>query len=164
MEMQTDARNGANCFTRRVPLSVQRLVAEILADNETGPDHAANKAALFPLFLAALEKDEDYQRAVDWYAFSNFYDYEATTRNVKPRLDARPAPSTLTPAVEAMKAKIAERILLMEWVLPNGKRLADCTFGELAKLGGWLAKVAKKGKPNQIVGKVLTERQLRAIK
>ncbi len=49
---------------------------------------------------------------------------------------------------------------LMDHMLSNGKLLRDGTFGDCAKEGGWLLAVSKLGKPNEIVGKKLTETDL----
>jgi hypothetical protein len=56
----------------------------------------------------------------------------------------------------------AKRILL-DWVMPNNKTLADCTGEDCAKLGGWLRAIAKDVPKNKTVGDVFNEKQLYAI-
>jgi hypothetical protein len=55
------------------------------------------------------------------------------------------------------------RIVILDLVLPNGKKLRDCTGKDCAKAGGLYAKIAGRVKPNQIVGQVLTEDQIRKM-
>jgi hypothetical protein len=49
----------------------------------------------------------------------------------------------------------------MKLTLPSGKLVEEATFGELAKAGGIFTAWSKLGKPSQIVGKTVTEAQLR---
>jgi hypothetical protein len=65
--------------------------------------------------------------------------------------------------VADVKRRLA--VVLLDLVLPgSGKKLRDATFAECAKVGGWYAKVAKMGGPRQIVGRVLSEEKLQAVK
>ena len=48
-------------------------------------------------------------------------------------------------------------------IMPNGKPLRECTGKDCAKAGGWLSKLAKKVKPNQKVGDVLSEAQVKRL-
>jgi hypothetical protein len=57
----------------------------------------------------------------------------------------------------------AARLILMDLMLPNGKPLRDCTGDECAKAGGWFASIAGQVKPDDIVGKVLSEEQVRTL-
>jgi radical SAM superfamily enzyme with C-terminal helix-hairpin-helix motif len=113
----------------------------------------ADKKTLFEQFREVLAQDETYQRAVDWYYFGNMYDYLTTNRN-KHR-------SRNKSAQRAIVDKLKQRLL--DLILPNGKALRDATFAECATAGGWFTKVSKLGKPQQIVGKIVSEEQLKAI-
>lgn len=57
-------------------------------------------------------------------------------------------------------AKKEMMVVLMDHMLSSGKRLRAATFGECLKEGGWLALVGKQGRPNEVVGKHLTEKDL----
>jgi hypothetical protein len=57
----------------------------------------------------------------------------------------------------------AAGIILMNLVMPNGKMLKDSTFAECADIGGWYAKIASRVAPEEVVGNVLSEEQLRKI-
>jgi hypothetical protein len=47
--------------------------------------------------------------------------------------------------------------------MPNGKMLRDCTFAEVGAYGEQFRKLASMGRPQQIIGDVLSEKQVRAI-
>lgn len=64
--------------------------------------------------------------------------------------------------LEDTKAAI-RRVIVLDLVLPNGKKARESTFADCKKAGGFWLKIANKGKPNQIVGKVLTDEQAQAI-
>src|SRR5215471_3987531 len=55
------------------------------------------------------------------------------------------------------RIKIASGIVLLDIIMPNKKRLGDCTGAECAAVGGWLSLVAARMSPSQIVGKIFTE-------
>jgi hypothetical protein len=61
------------------------------------------------------------------------------------------------------RIKIAAGVVLLDMVMPNKKRLADCTGAECAAVGGWLAMIAARMAPSQIVGKVFAEEDIRAM-
>jgi len=53
---------------------------------------------------------------------------------------------------------------LMDHLLSDGTPLRVGTFGQAARDGGWLCDLAKLGKPNEIIGKKLTEAELQSIR
>lgn len=65
--------------------------------------------------------------------------------------------------VKEAKASIMTKILLLDWNMPNGKKLRDCNKSDCVKTGGWLLGVAKKLKANQTVGQVFSEKQLKKL-
>jgi hypothetical protein len=66
---------------------------------------------------------------------------------------------------EAFEAKAEERAnrLLLDLVMPNEKRLRDCTCAECKQMRGWLTKLARKGRPDQLIGDVVSEAEVREI-
>jgi hypothetical protein len=68
----------------------------------------------------------------------------------------------LQTAVTATKTRAVELVLL-DFVLPNGRKLRDCTFSELRRCGGWLTRLARVGQPSDNVGTTLTEKEVRAV-
>lgn len=67
-----------------------------------------------------------------------------------------------TAAVEAVA-----QIVLLDLMLPNGKALRECTGLECRqlgrKVGSWLVRIADQIKPDQIVGNVLKEEEVRKL-
>jgi hypothetical protein len=80
---------------------------------------------------------------------------------------ARREEQTLIKQKAAAAGKImaahARRVVLMEWLMPNGKALGDCTGAECARMGGWHRAIAKRVAPRQIVRKVLSEDDVQAL-
>jgi hypothetical protein len=70
-------------------------------------------------------------------------------------------PSTRPSAAEVSAAKRRlQKIVLMEWVMPSGKRLGDYTGKECAAEGGWLTAVSERIGPRGVVRKKLSEQDL----
>jgi hypothetical protein len=65
-------------------------------------------------------------------------------------------------AIARLTSRI-RNVVLMDLVLPNGKKLRNATFSECSAAGGWFKLVATKGKLSQIVGEVLSEQDLKEI-
>ena len=63
---------------------------------------------------------------------------------------------------KAIKKKA--KSLLLDTVLPNGKKLRDSTFGECTILGGWLSRIGRGGDPDKVVGRYLSEAKVRKLK
>lgn len=70
---------------------------------------------------------------------------------------------------EAVRERIEEKAeaLLLEWITPNGKAVGDCTGAEIRQFGNkvapWLAKIATRVKPSEIVRNVLSEADVRKM-
>jgi hypothetical protein len=61
------------------------------------------------------------------------------------------------------RVKLAAGQMLLEMMLPHGKKLRDSTGGECLVIGGWLGTVGSRMKPDQTVGEVFKEKQLQQI-
>lgn len=86
------------------------------------------------------------------------YFVRVTLRALEPRPHTR---KSTREEVEQTKRKIESRLL--DFIMPNGKTLANSSGAECAHAGGWLAAIAKHVKPDQIVGDVLDEAALRRM-
>ena len=53
--------------------------------------------------------------------------------------------------------------MLLDLMLPHGKTLKDSTGTECLAIGGWLKTVGSRMQPDELVGAVFSEEQLRAI-
>lgn len=131
------------------PIDLVKLVVEKMPNAGR-----KERFAEFEELLAA--EGEVYERAVRWYFFVNMHDY-LTTRRSSPANSA-----SRTSKVEDIVNKVREAVLL-DLVMPNEKRLRDCTGAECAKFGGFYAKIARKVGKTKIVGEVLNEVQIRAL-
>lgn len=61
------------------------------------------------------------------------------------------------------RIKIAAGVVLMDMIMPNKKRLRDCSGAECAAVGGWLSVVATRMSPSAIVGKTFSEQDMRGM-
>jgi hypothetical protein len=57
--------------------------------------------------------------------------------------------------------KFKANVVLMDIVLPTGKKLRDSTGSDCRYAGGWLTQIAKVVGPTQLVGRVMSESDLR---
>ncbi len=130
------------------------LLKRLIDDNPK-----AGKDTLFREFRDQLRGDdgEDFLDSVIEYWFANNYH----SLIEKPKVPRAARQAQRREAVEKVKETIRARLLDMR--LPNGLTLAASTFGYCAKLGGGLARIGAKGKPNQVVGKHLSETEVRKL-
>lgn len=116
-------------------------------------------------------EEEDILFAINEYWVTNNF---SSLRRQEEKSSRRPTDhSAQRKATEAVKEAVKERIveeakmLLLDWVMPNNKQLRACSGREVAQLwprvGKWLAAIAKKVKPNELVGDVFTETQVRCL-
>lgn len=66
-------------------------------------------------------------------------------------------------AVSELKSKLRD-VLLLDLVMPDGKKLREATGAECAKAGGFYAEIAKHIKPTQVVDKHMSEADLRNVR
>lgn len=156
LEMQ--GRKGASFIQKHRLANPREWITRLYEDNPQD-----SREVLFNKFSEMLKEDEEAQRTVDWYFFVNMYEYIATSRNTKFTYGNKRPRSVRRAEAQNLKEAIA-KVVLLDLILPSGKLLRQATFSECAKAGGWFTKISKLGKPQQIVGKVLSEDRLRAIK
>lgn len=108
------------------------------------------------------------------YWFTNFHNYMSQAyprpgdenRKVAARKALVEKEQTIRKAV---RNKIQEeaKLLLLDWIMPNGKAMGDCTGQEVRQFGRkvapWLSKIAAKVKPGEIVRNVLSEDDVRKM-
>jgi hypothetical protein len=134
---------------------------------------------LFEMWQKAVERDSECTRVVWLYAFRNYLtalDRDERDRRRSrvegDRADTSAAASVMRTrrakmAIDDSDSEIAERaksrLVLMNLILPNGKRLQEATFADCKGAGAFFEKVAKLGKPKQIVGETVTEERLQSL-
>ncbi len=94
------------------------------------------------------------------------YAFNRVTNKTRFTPQARAARKKLIREMAEKMARTIRDICIMDLILPNGKAVRDSTFADCARAGGLfvrLAAKAPKGKPNAIVGKVLTDKQAQAL-
>ncbi|XUM19751.1 hypothetical protein ACRAVF_18980 [Bradyrhizobium oligotrophicum S58] len=57
-----------------------------------------------------------------------------------------------------------KKIVMLDLIMPNGKKLRECTFAEVARFGGMFTDIGKEGKPTQVIDKHLSEADLQSIR
>ena len=152
-------RQGSAVMSRTAKAHPLQLL-KTLVDADPTADHQR----LFRQWWKQISHDDELLEAVARYAFTNFLttlDKDRRRAQQGPP-EPRPSPAEVRTQVEQLAARV-KRSVLLDFLLPDGKRLADATFAECRKAGGWLARVARRGKPKQIVGALLSEEDLQAI-
>jgi hypothetical protein len=110
----------------------------------------ATRKELEDLFMSAAQADA---AMVD----------ESVQPQRQPQRKAAPAVSAFVSDDEVVAAKVRfAKIILLDLVMPNGKKLRDCTGNECGEFGGWLLKI-KERVGSAIVGDELSEKQLAKI-
>jgi hypothetical protein len=149
----------------------REVLKEILSENQV-----SDRAIIFSAFHERMRQDDadDYLESIIDYWLANNYYALVGPAPVRPYARKAGSSSETINAVAGnietqLRKKIQEqaKIMLLEMVLPNGKALKDCTGNECqemsARLGPWLAAVAERVQPTQLVGDALTEDQVRDL-
>jgi hypothetical protein len=142
---------------RQQIIKSNRELMELLDKENPG----ASREELLALFCEKIA--DDPSRQFEAANFQGSYLYPSVVeRKGQPATPPLPDAKELEEKTRAtVKAAIAKRILLDSEF--NGKKLRDMTCAECAELGGVFAAVAAKGKPDQKISEVVTQKQLDAI-
>jgi len=148
--------SGGQYVGRQATVHPRDIIVKLVKNAGADPD----REKLFRAFREAIDGDDDLQRPVDWYFFINMFEYLTTTRNRGGRVSK--AEIQAREKEEQSKAKfIAEKIILLNQEMPNGKRLRFCTLDYLYRLGGVYKAAGKKGSQKR-VGEIYSEEQFRS--
>jgi hypothetical protein len=116
----------------------------------------ASEQETWPVFRAKVLKDRDMLEAcLRWFHV-----------NARRRLEGF-APRTAPPKkravpLEEKHARVADRVkriravMILDYTMPNGSRLRECTFGYAREVGGAFARLGEMGDPHAIIGQVLS--------
>jgi hypothetical protein len=119
----------------------------------------ATPKQIWDVFHRETEDDSELIVAMKWYWFDN--NLKSILRDEDSPPPTQASKSEKESAIKKIKDRIKyEASQLLELIMPNDKRLADCTGAECRAFGGWLIYVAKKVPGNRTVGEILTEKQL----
>ena len=172
MTMFTEALKTGAAHVRRLatknPMEVLRKIIEqdVTADNDRR----------FKKWDVLIMKDPELLLAVKQYAFKLWNtqlerDMRAAkaaedTENAENAEDASPLKRRTKAELEEEAAPIvsrAQKILVLDIVMPNNKRLRECTGQYGKSLGGWIARIAGKVKPTDIIGTVVSDDQAQKL-
>lgn len=124
-----------------------------------------SESKLLRRYQEAVKDDPEMLDVIIRYKFAN--DYAAITNPKKPR---HRDPRAIIDATARLRTGLQKHIkekaeqMLMDLIMPNGKRLSDCTISYCQRLGGWMARLAKGKNPRQTVGHIYTESELRELR
>jgi hypothetical protein len=123
----------------------------------------ASENDIYKLFWTEIEDDKELLRAITGYWLD--HNYRSLTR---PILQPSGEPTHAQRTIEArrqLKERIdyETRVMLLDLVMPNEKKLSDCTGKECCQFGGWLQLVGRKVPATKTVGETLTETQLQGL-
>lgn len=140
------------------------------------PDGSRKDA--FDYFLEVVSSDPRYLEALaDTYFEQNYKQWRAQKIGQSYSLVATPAAQRRSEvsadrradtavrvhtATQELKARV-RAVVLLDLLLPNGKKLRHATGAECAKAGGFYTEVSRHLKPTEVVDKKLNERDLQNI-
>ncbi len=168
-----NTQRGATRQSRRSPTPVALLKG--LMDGRTDPHDPETREAIRVECIEMIMKDTALNETALEYWFVNWY--RALLHEYPKAPPSTPARATRRAARDQAKSEFVGKVnaaverraesMLLDWVLPNDKALRDCTGRECKamshKIGPWLAKIAARVKPDQIVGDVLQEADVRKL-
>jgi hypothetical protein len=123
----------------------------------------ASEEKIHDLFWHEIEDDKQLlQACVEYWLDNNYRSLIADKQPVAIRMHTRPnkAPDR---AASDVSQKIQQRItrearaMLLELLMPNNKKLGDCTGAECITFASWMALLAKKVPASKTVASVLSE-------
>lgn len=119
----------------------------------------ASRDVVERLFIAEIEEDRDYRTPVLKYFFFNAWMGLHPERRQKSRERNMLQKAELKQAAAENIQRIKRAVIISELMMPNNKKVADCTGIEMAKFGKFGAKIGKLVQRRK-VGAVLSEQQL----
>lgn len=147
------------------------LLKAVMAANPNAGEKTMQRR-VFDAIMNSPDKDE-YIEAIIEYWFANNYRAVVQAAEVeavpprereKQRATARAARKEEADALTRITKKfVVSKAILLDYKLPNGKMLRNATFLECRVAGGWLSELGTKGKPTDLVGKVLDEAAIQRI-
>lgn len=151
-------RTGAAATRRTSKLNPMEILT-----NLRDKDPTESKERQFEKWRKIIEGNETLLEATLFHAFINYWSSLDRDHRAERRQPEQPEQKAQRAAEVALLVERAKNIVLLDLILPGGKKLRDATFADCAKAGSWYAKIAKRGRPNQIVGVVLSESDLQKI-
>jgi hypothetical protein len=161
LNLAENVRTGAAANRRTAKKNPMEILAEMRVADPTGSYGILRKKWGQKVERDCLEEALDYLYRLFWTQLDN-----DDRRSKSSKSSSSPLPK-ITPEEIREQAERVRQIVLSDVILPTGKgkgkAVRYATFRECAQADGWFLKVSRKGKPDQIVGEVLSEEQLRKL-
>ncbi len=150
-------KRGSSYNWRRSTANPQELLLRLIEEDD---EDEPNKEAIFEKWRKLLAKDDAMQRAVDSYYFINMYNYYVLRSKRSKNGSAAARTIDIEKIAEEVKQRVAQ-IGLFYLTLPTGQFIKDATFEQCINAQGIFGVIGKMGKPSEIVGQKLTEKQVK---
>ena len=124
----------------------------------------AGKEELLEIFTRTIfEKGNRdlIETVIEYWFANNLHSLLNSDSNLKEQF-IRPRVSKIKEQIRE-RIKVAAGVVLMDMMMPNKKKLRDCSGTECAAVGGWLSIVATRMPPSAIVGKMFSEQDMRGM-
>lgn len=147
-------RQGAAVVRRTAHKNIMELLASIAMADPT-----ADNEQRFRKWSEAIKEDENYLQAALRHTFTNLNNvlekgagtqHELQTKREKPAL------------IQTLKERV-RAVVILDFIMPNGKQLRDCRADYVKRCNGGFAKLVAKLKPNQIVGQAITDEEAQKL-
>jgi hypothetical protein len=120
----------------------------------------AKQGKIRRLYVEAILDDRDLAQSFVEAFFSNVLAMVTREREHRKEKQRRGKASERRAERKRTAGKKIARVMF-DFEMPNKKKLRDCTFEEVGKFGARFTKLAAMGKPDEIVGEVLTRAQVK---
>lgn len=155
-----NVRTGSAAVSRVAQKNPMEILISLIEDDPT-----ADADRLFSHWSHIIRDDEDLLTPALRHTFTNMLsclDRDRRRSRQRPTIAASQNVAEREAMKEQAKTVIVQTIL-MNLALPDGKLLRDAKFKDCAKAGGWFSRIAKMGKPDAVVGRTLSEEDLRKV-
>lgn len=157
-------RSGSPFVQGARDTSPKAAMYQILNDNP-----GTDKDAAVELFIEKALADPELNRVALEVVAINAYSAWDSLRSSRPSTSSRLSASarrTDQASVQRRASRVVQRIVnacILDFVMPNEKKVRDCTFKEMGQFGKKFQRIAAAGQPSQIVGQVLSARKAKAL-
>lgn|SRR3990167_8078473 len=143
--------------------NIRKIFANIVKQHPNAEEKDLRKH-----FRKEARLNDDAFLAIADYAFEAVFRAYTKQKSKKPVSAAAKANIATKRAKELREhatkvAYVKEQIILLNMIMPNGLPLSECTGRDCSKFNGWLSKLSALVKPNEKVGDVLSESEVRKL-
>lgn len=157
MQLDPYTKTGAAINRRTAKKNPQEVLYSMMESDRT-----ASKERLFAKWRKIVEADDDHMEAVLSYAFTNYYSQnEISLRPAAPR-PRGPEMAERRERISRVAKHVREKIFL-DMVMPNDKKMGDCTCAEISTFGDMYKLIAAQGKPSDIIREILTNADIHRL-